>query len=137
MYQLAKFCDHRSHRNRDINSDMDILEKAEVTASILHIAGFLKSGILIFNYQVPDTAARKTRRRRRRRRAQATVKRFVLDANTIKHLHRVISVIYTIKHLSTYFMTVTMSNVYGCCLYKQIHKHNISKCLNCSPVLLK
>ena len=33
--------------------------KAELTASILHIARFLKSGIPIDNSKVPNTAARK------------------------------------------------------------------------------
>ena len=44
---------------------MDTLEKAELAASILHIAIFLKSGIPIYNSEVPDTAGRKTRTRRR------------------------------------------------------------------------
>ena len=43
---------------------MDTLGKAELTASIRHIAIFLKSEILIYNSQVPDAAGRKTRRRR-------------------------------------------------------------------------
>ena len=45
MYLLAKFDDHRSYRNRDINfyikSYMDIMEPAELTASIRHFARFL------------------------------------------------------------------------------------------------
>ena len=40
---------------------MDILEKAELTASILYIARFLKSGIPIYNSEVPDKAGRKTK----------------------------------------------------------------------------
>ena len=58
MYLLAKFGDHRSYRNRDINpyinSYMDTLEEAELIASIRHIAKFLKSGIPIYNSGVPD-----------------------------------------------------------------------------------
>ena len=87
MYLLAKFGDHRSYRSRDIssytNSYIDTLEKAELATSIRHIAIFLKSGILIFNSEVPDTAGRKTRRRRRkrRRRTQVIAKHYALHAN--------------------------------------------------------
>ena len=81
MYLLAKSGDNRSYRNADINfytnSYIDTLEKAELTASIRHIAIFLKSGIPIFNSEVPDTAGRETRRRRRKRRTEAIAKRFV------------------------------------------------------------
>ena len=49
MYMLAKFSVHRSYRNGNINSCinsyMDNVEKAELTASIRHIVRFLKSGI--------------------------------------------------------------------------------------------
>ena len=44
----------------------------ELTVSIRHIARFLKSGIPIYNSDVPDTAGRKTTRRR----TQAIAKRF-------------------------------------------------------------
>ena len=48
--------------NGDINfyikSYMDSLEQAGPTASIRHIGRFLKSGIPIFNSEVPDTADR-------------------------------------------------------------------------------
>ena len=37
MYVLAKVGDHRSYKNRDINSYMDTYEKAELTASIRYI----------------------------------------------------------------------------------------------------
>ena len=57
MYLLAKSGGHRCYRNGDINSYinsyMDILGKAELTASIRHIARFLKSGIPIYNSEVP------------------------------------------------------------------------------------
>ena len=72
MYPLAKFGGHRFYRNKDINSYMDILEKAELTASICHIAKSLKSGIPICNFEVPDTTGRETRKKR----AQASSKRF-------------------------------------------------------------
>ena len=68
MYLLAKFGDHRSYRNGDINSYINsyivAMEKAELTASICHIVRFLKSGIPIYNSEVPDMADRKPRRRR-------------------------------------------------------------------------
>ena len=38
---------------------MDTLEKAEFTASFRHMERFLKSGIPIYNSEVPDTAGRK------------------------------------------------------------------------------
>ena len=53
---------------------MDILEKVELAP---RSAIFLKSGILIFNSEVPDKAGRKTRRRR----TQATTKRYAFHAN--------------------------------------------------------
>ena len=69
MYLLAKFGDHGSHRNRDMNSYiksyMNTFEKAELTDLIRHIARLLKSGTPIYNFEVSDTAGRKTRRRRR------------------------------------------------------------------------
>ena len=65
MHFLVKFGDHKSHGigdiNSYINSYMDFLEKAELTASISHIGRFLKSGIPNYNSQVPDTAGRKAR----------------------------------------------------------------------------
>ena len=42
---------------------MDTLKKAEALTSIFHIAKFLRSEILIYNFKVLDTAGRKTRRR--------------------------------------------------------------------------
>ena len=65
---------------------MDTLEKKGLTASISHTATLLKSGILIYNAEVQDTAGRKTRRRRR---TQATAKRYAFHVNTksefVKH----------------------------------------------------
>ena len=81
MYLLAKFGDHRSHRNGDINSYiksyMDNLETAKLTASIRHIGTFLKPGILIYNSDISDTADGKTTRRR----TQTTAKRFAFHTN--------------------------------------------------------
>ena len=54
------------------------------TASIRHIARFLKSDILIYNSKILDTAGRKTRRIRRR--TQAIAKSFAFDANAKKAL---------------------------------------------------
>ena len=53
-----------------------------LTASIRHIARFLKSGIPIYITKIPDTAGRKTTRRR----TQAIAKRFVSHANAMKIL---------------------------------------------------
>ena len=81
MYLLAKFGDYRSYRNGDINSYinfyMGTLKKAELTASIRHVARFLKSGIPSYNSEVPDTVGRKTTRRR----TQAIAKAFYVSRN--------------------------------------------------------
>ena len=83
MYLLAKFGGQSSYINGDINSYIifyiDTLEKAELTASIRHIVILLKSDIPIYNFEVPDTAGRKTTTRR----TQAIVKRFSIYANAI------------------------------------------------------
>ena len=67
----AKFGDHRSYINGDINSYissyMETLEKAKPTASVRNIGRFLKSWIKICNFKVPDTAGTKKRKRRRKR----------------------------------------------------------------------
>ena len=91
MNLLAKFGDHSSFRNGDVNSYMDTLEKAENTASIRHIARFLKSGIPIYNSEVPDTPGRKTRRIK----TQAISKRFAFYANVINESERTFKCGYT------------------------------------------
>ena len=62
MYLLAKSGGHRSYGNGDINSyinsSMNTLKKAELTASNRHIEGFSKSRIP--NSEVSDTAGKKT-----------------------------------------------------------------------------
>ena len=58
---------------------MDNLENAELTPSINHIARFLKSGIPIYNSEVPDTAGKKTTRRR----TKTIENRFAFHANAI------------------------------------------------------
>ena len=63
MYLSAKFGDHRSYRNGVINSYINYYMKTEFTTLIRHIAIFLKSGIPIYNSEVPDTASRNRRRR--------------------------------------------------------------------------
>ena len=72
MYLLAKFDDRRSYKNGDINSYIksykNTLQKAELTASIRHIAIFLKPVKPIYNSDFPD--------KRRRRRTQAIPKRY-------------------------------------------------------------
>ena len=83
MYLLAKFGGKRSYGNEGINSYinscMSNSEKAELTVSVRHIERFSKLGIPIYNSEVPDTVARKTRRRR----TQAIAKRYAFHANTI------------------------------------------------------
>ena len=58
---------------------METLEKAKVTSSIRHIGRFLKSGIPIYNSEVPDTVDSTTRRRR----TPAVAKRFAFHTNAI------------------------------------------------------
>ena len=64
---------------------MDTLEKAELIASIHHIAIFLKSGIPIYNSEVSDAAGRKMSRKRRtcrrRRRTWVIAKSYAFHAN--------------------------------------------------------
>ena len=55
---------------------MHALEKAELNASIRPVARFLKSGIPIYNFEVPDTVGRKTR-------TQKIAKRFAFHTNII------------------------------------------------------
>ena len=69
--------------NSYINSYMDALEKAGLTASIHHIARFLKSGILIYNSEVSDTTGSKTRKRRRRTQAIAKSFAFHIKAKSL------------------------------------------------------
>ena len=77
MYLFCKFDGYWSYRNRDINSYinsyMDTLEKAELIASVCHVARFLKSGVPIYNSEVLDTAGRKTRRRSEDRQLQSVL----------------------------------------------------------------
>ena len=60
---------------------MNILEKAELTTSVRHIERFSKSGIPIYNSEIPDTAVRKPRRRRRIR-IQVIAKCYSFYVNT-------------------------------------------------------
>ena len=84
MCLLAKFGGHRSYRKGAINSDIDTLGKAKLAASICHIARFLKSGIPIYNSEVPDTTGTKTTTTRRG--TQAIAKCFAFHANAMKLL---------------------------------------------------
>ena len=68
------------------------LEKAELTASIRRITRFLKSGIPIYNSEVPDTVGRKTRKRRIR--PQAFAKCFAFYANAVKSKTTIVLVHY-------------------------------------------
>ena len=83
MYLLVKSGGPNPYRNGDfsfqINSYMNALEKAELTTSVSHIERFSKSGMPIYNFNVPDTAGRKTTTRRKK---QAITKHYVFHANT-------------------------------------------------------
>ena len=81
---------------------MDTLEKAELNASIPHIAVFLKSGKPIYNSQDRDTAARK---RRRRRRTHAIAKRYTLHANAI-------NLSYFKKKVITYINIIFLQEIF-------------------------
>ena len=61
MYLLAKFGVHRSNGNVNscMNFYMHTSEKANLTSSIHHIERFSKSGIPIYNSEVPDTLVEK------------------------------------------------------------------------------
>ena len=106
MYLLAKFDDHWSYRNRDINSYtnpyIDTLEKAELTTSLRYIAIFLKSGIPIYNSKVPDTASRKTKRRR----TQAIAKRYAFHTNAKNMLNAVVG-----TFTNTFFLPMISSQL--------------------------
>ena len=78
--KFVQSCYINRDNNSYINSAMDTLKKAELTASIRHIARFSKSRIPLYNSEIPDTAGRKTRRRRR---TQAIAKRSAFYANAI------------------------------------------------------
>ena len=56
MHLLAKFSSHMSYGYGDINpyisSDMNTLEKAQLTTLAHHIERFSKSRILIYNFKV-------------------------------------------------------------------------------------
>ena len=73
MYQLAKFGDHRSYRNVDTNSYMDLFEKAELTFLVCHITRVLKLGMPIYNSKVLDMAGRKTKKEEEHRQLQSVL----------------------------------------------------------------
>ena len=125
MHLLDKFVDHRSYRNGDINSYMDTLVKAEFTASIRHIGRFLKSGIPIYNFEVPNTVGRKTRRKRRRRRrrkrrTQAIAKLYALHANAITFLRKPFQITTSYLKISLWNpyskKILTANHLQNCCL---------------------
>ena len=67
---------------------MDTLEKTELTTSIRHIEKFLKSGISIYYFEVPDRAGRKMRRKR----TQAIAECYTFHTNAIKVNQNVVNV---------------------------------------------
>ena len=79
----CKFIGHKSYGNGDINSYItsyiNIAQKAELAASIRGTDRFSKSGIPIFNSEVPDKTGRKATRR-----AKVIVKRYVFYANAAR-----------------------------------------------------
>ena len=81
MYLLAKFGDNRSHRNGNINSYissyMDTLENVALTASIRHIARFLKSEISIYNSEIPPRLAEKQEAKKKEHRQLLNVLSFM------------------------------------------------------------
>ena len=82
---------------------MNPLEKVECTASVRHFERFSKSGILIYNSEVPGTAGRKTKRRRR---TQAIAKRYAFHANAtsfLKRYKRLLFLILSLEIFRTYF----------------------------------
>ena len=76
MYLLAKFGSHRSYGNGDINSYMssymNTLEKAEPIASVCHNEIFLKSGIPIYNFKVPDTVGKTNEKKENKHKKSVT-----------------------------------------------------------------
>ena len=63
----------------------EYLEKIEITVLVGHIGKFSKSGIPIYNSEVPDKASRKTKRRKKSR-TQAITKRYTFHANATRQL---------------------------------------------------
>ena len=82
MYMLAKFGDYSCLIEIEISILTLILTRIPwiITASIRHVARFLKPGTPIYNYKIPVTAGRKTTTRRR---TQANAKRFAFHTNAI------------------------------------------------------
>ena len=62
------------------------------------MARFLKSGIPIYNSEIPDTAGRQTRKR-----TQAIANRFLLHANAIKRLWILSLLHFSFKNISRLF----------------------------------
>ena len=85
---------------------MNTLEKTELTAPVLHIERFSKSGIPIYNSEVPDPTGKKMKRRTRRR-TQAIAKCCVFHANAIRHVKLTFCIIYII-----YFYIMCSSFLY-------------------------
>ena len=68
---------------------MNTSQKTELTVPICHVQRFSKSGILIYNSEVPDTSGRKTRRTKRRRK-KAIAKRYTFHKNAINKAQKII-----------------------------------------------
>ena len=104
MYLLAEFGRNRSYGNGDINSYinsyMNTLKKAKINALVQHIEKFSKSGILIYNSKVLDTAGRKTRRRRRRTQSFARCHTF--------HANAISNTVYYYIQLCEYYLSRQM-----------------------------
>ena len=114
MYLLAKFHDHRSHRN-EISILIPILisipsKKLKSPPPYSDII-FLKSEISIFNSKIPRTAGRKSRRKRRGRRTQAIEKRYAFHTNANRVFNTGVS-LWILRNFSRRFLW--RKSVNGC-----------------------
>ena len=112
---------------------MNTLEKTELTAPVLHIERFSKSGIPIYNSEVPDPTGKKMKRRTRRR-TQAIAKCCVFHANAIRHVKLTFCIIYIIYfyimcssflyiYIYMYIYIIYIIYIYHIYIYLYIHTH--------------
>ena len=75
MYLLTNSGDYRNgDTDSYIKSHMDTLEQAGLTFSIRDIVRFLKSGIPIYNSEVPDMADRKKGKEEKQKQLQSVLR---------------------------------------------------------------
>ena len=91
MYLPAKFCDHRSHRSRNVNNHfsyyVNISEKAEITASIYHIERFSKSQILIYSSKVMEKSLRWKKTKGKKDRTITILSQVLKEIKLLTKLH--------------------------------------------------